>query len=603
MKIQYLLSLVVLLTGLRTFADAPDFTLEAYRGNKKLPLVGVLIKAPAKHHFNVKAPMSAKTVATSTELHPTTVTDHEIRFEVEDASIPAQDSIAVEAYLCDDAKTFCIKKTGSVAIASAAPKAPPSGNLNKVVSDVELPNAKGAQKRDLTPKAEPATKPTTKPEAKARKDEHGFWDNAPDAARAESKKSGKPLLIDFYGIWCPPCNLFNEVVFPTREFKTEAKNFVLLKMDADAPGSWTLKSHFKIGGYPTIVFATSDLDEIDRAIGFFPKGEFVDQMKEAYAHRSMKIEDRVMSFRTKFLDGLQGLVESKWDQKDYKEAARFVQEGLKAQSDDQLDDPFFKVMDLALKAKEDEKVLKSSDSIAFLKQVHDNRAKASTAALLWYQYLMTSSDFFTSDQVLWAADAIDEVKSRINPKTLQIDGREMSLADLDALRVDTYETAKKPDLEAKAVKDTIASYRRLMKQLNDEKSRGLNLELAYFLGKDGQLQAATDIYEGFIKKFPKEFTYYFAAARHYQDNVKDLKRARECGDLAVQYAYGDNKLRSMARLLGIRAAQGDAQAGIAQAREILAQVPKYDGLSVRTGRYVAALEKEIDKASGKGTKK
>jgi thiol-disulfide isomerase/thioredoxin len=103
-------------------------------------------------------------------------------------------------------------------------------------------------------------------------------------------------LIDFYGIWCPPCNLYNETIFNTNEFAEQAKKFVLLKLDADADISWNLKSKFKIGGYPTLLIAkinaAGELEEVERIVGYYPPKEFFPRLSLAYQHRNSTDEQR-----------------------------------------------------------------------------------------------------------------------------------------------------------------------------------------------------------------------------------------------------------------------------------------------------------------------
>src|ERR1700735_70587 len=81
-----------------------------------------------------------------------------------------------------------------------------------------------------------------------------------DKTFSKARKEGKPVLIDFFGIWCPPCNELDETVFETPSFLEKAKAFELLKIDADKESSWKLKNKFKIGGYPTVVFTNSEGD-------------------------------------------------------------------------------------------------------------------------------------------------------------------------------------------------------------------------------------------------------------------------------------------------------------------------------------------------------
>src|ERR1700735_4565692 len=89
-----------------------------------------------------------------------------------------------------------------------------------------------------------------------------------DKTFSKARKEGKPVLIDFFGIWCPPCNELDETVFETAGFLTKAKAFVLLRVDADAKQSWKLKHRYKIGGYPTIVFTNPSGKEIYRFVGY-----------------------------------------------------------------------------------------------------------------------------------------------------------------------------------------------------------------------------------------------------------------------------------------------------------------------------------------------
>jgi protein disulfide-isomerase len=63
-----------------------------------------------------------------------------------------------------------------------------------------------------------------------------------------AKKEKKPMILDFFGIWCPPCNELDETVFETTRFIEKAKSFQLLKIDADSDSSWKLKDKYNVGG-------------------------------------------------------------------------------------------------------------------------------------------------------------------------------------------------------------------------------------------------------------------------------------------------------------------------------------------------------------------
>ncbi|MGH7162736.1 MAG: thioredoxin family protein [Planctomycetota bacterium] len=93
-------------------------------------------------------------------------------------------------------------------------------------------------------------------------------------AKEESKKSGRPILVDFTGSdWCGWCKKLKAEVFDTDAFRAwAAKNVILLEVDfprgKQLPGkvkeqNEKLKGDYKISGYPTVLF----LDHEERVLG------------------------------------------------------------------------------------------------------------------------------------------------------------------------------------------------------------------------------------------------------------------------------------------------------------------------------------------------
>src|SRR5690606_7706577 len=52
------------------------------------------------------------------------------------------------------------------------------------------------------------------------------WHHTLDAALKESESTGKPIFVDFYATWCPPCHMMNDKTFPDPTFTAEAENWV-----------------------------------------------------------------------------------------------------------------------------------------------------------------------------------------------------------------------------------------------------------------------------------------------------------------------------------------------------------------------------------------
>ena len=133
----------------------------------------------------------------------------------------------------------------------------------------------------------------------------------------------------------------------------------------------------------------------------------------------------------------------------------------------------------------------------------------------------------------------------------------------------------------------------------------MNLEYAYLLWKDGRVEQAKKLYSQFIRKFPAEFTFYYAASKMYL-TLRDLKEARAMAEKALTYSYGDNRIRAMERLVSVMAEQGLKFDAVLRGNEFLKTVKNPEGLNVRTGRYIESLKStiiKIEKSANEETKK
>ncbi|MDA7506518.1 thioredoxin family protein [Akkermansiaceae bacterium] len=90
------------------------------------------------------------------------------------------------------------------------------------------------------------------------------WTTDFEAAKAQAKKEGKSLLLDFTGSdWCPPCKALHKDVFSKKSFIDSAKkNFILVELDYPRKGDQSkelkaqnkeLAKKYKIRAYPTVL--------------------------------------------------------------------------------------------------------------------------------------------------------------------------------------------------------------------------------------------------------------------------------------------------------------------------------------------------------------
>lgn len=122
-----------------------------------------------------------------------------------------------------------------------------------------------------------------------------------DKAKAQAKKEGKSILMDFTGSdWCGYCIQLDKKVFSQEVFQQEApKHFVLLKLDYPRDKSKQTKEEiaqnaelrqkygYAISGYPTILLTDAEGQPFAKKGGYdgTPAPEYVAELKEKAAIR------------------------------------------------------------------------------------------------------------------------------------------------------------------------------------------------------------------------------------------------------------------------------------------------------------------------------
>ena len=82
------------------------------------------------------------------------------------------------------------------------------------------------------------------------------WQTSLPAALKMAKRTGKPIMVDFYATWCGPCKLLDKEVYTNAGVIKEAKNWISVKIDADKNAA--LVEQYKVTGFPTLTFIKPD---------------------------------------------------------------------------------------------------------------------------------------------------------------------------------------------------------------------------------------------------------------------------------------------------------------------------------------------------------
>ncbi|MDE2140950.1 MAG: hypothetical protein KGJ84_00890 [Elusimicrobia bacterium] len=523
---------------LAVLAAAPLFAAEPslLKNRPETALVDEVVELrPADgHHFNVEAPQKCGGEP------PLEVIPRRLRCQM---TRPGK--IPVLVSVCDDALTFCRQERFDISVAGVSRQAVRSSPM------VAAPKA-------------------------TRRAPEGFLDNVPAEAQARAKKEGKLLFIDFYGIWCPPCNDLEEHAYPTPQFRAASADFVKLGLDADAPVSYPWKARFKVGGYPTLIVADADLHEIGRVVGYRSGPGLAKFLARSAAQRDEPIE---IAARLVARGGPQATEERRLRVAQW-QADRGELKKAEAALGDLTSAPARKLR------------LESRRERA---RLEEDAAAGLTALKELIKSFPNDAEY--SDWLSDLADADQKAAKELEgPLRRSVDrwSSDPALGEAGYDPGDLYYNlasfleAIGSTEAAKAVWSKVAdAYAAQAARSPLAVPRAANFGRGEALMKAGRASEAKSLYESLVKAYPEEFTFNYDYATQLSD--EDPAAAYPYAVKAAEAGYGDNWLRAVRLKASLELKMGRAQEAAKTVDEALASAKPPKSAEVRTYRYLAAL--------------
>lgn len=399
-------------------------------------------------------------------------------------------------------------------------------------------------------------------------------------AFAEAKKRNVPVLISFFGIWCPPCNELEETVYESTGFLDKAKSFVLLKQDADAVASWKLKDKYKVGGYPTVIFTAPSGEELYRVVGYRSPVEFLRVMTLV---QSAKDRDLSKACKSQDADDL-------W------RCALVCQE----RKDNPCANTAYKALESKLKPGsprylEARGYFVESAPTEDLKRDGYERligefSESPRSALWAYSY---AASFEEGGKLKPKKDLIQKVTDNVDKMIASPDRDEIGVTKTDLLQIKA-ELLGRLDKKDEAVavwKEAAKEFATLAEQLpKGSHARGFTIERISCLEEAGDVDGALVLANEYRAKFPDEFTFHYQAAG-LLNRSKRMAEALPIAKKAYEHSYGDNRIRAATLLIKVLATVPDKAAAQAIYDSVKKEIKPDTKLEVRTPKYLKALDK------------
>ncbi|PRY43056.1 thioredoxin-like protein [Spirosoma oryzae] len=96
-----------------------------------------------------------------------------------------------------------------------------------------------------------------------------FFSGSWQQVLAEARRQHKPIFLDVYAHWCPPCQRMAREALPNSLVGAAYNDrFINYQLDAETGEGATLARQYGIASYPTALFLTPDGQVVHRGVGY-----------------------------------------------------------------------------------------------------------------------------------------------------------------------------------------------------------------------------------------------------------------------------------------------------------------------------------------------